>query len=223
MNLKKTALSFFFVVAIGIGLGFLIRVASSRAERAPMSNTKIDKADRPPRPTLRDALQAYSTKRPEESRKDRSSSIAPPSVYHPRDPKEWQGMLVDLTVMPPCVVSSDCGLAMACQGGKCGPCEIDAECARGEVCVLDHCVMEGKATCRSVKDCQEDELCILSGYDATPRSNQEMRSYCNPNTGGREEKPEDAAKESSMDGLVPAAEKPEVDIDELRKRLDDVK
>jgi hypothetical protein len=114
--------------------------------------------------------------------------------YHPRPAGEWQGMLVDLSLQPACDRADGCGLAMACIAGRCGPCRVDAECAAGEVCVLDHCVPGGAAACRSAADCPAGALCVLDGYSADPRGNAAMNAACQSRSGGasdeREPRPE---------------------------------
>jgi hypothetical protein len=32
--------------------------------------------------------------------------------------------------------------------------------------------------CRSAADCEGDALCVLSGYTAAPRGNEEMHAFC---------------------------------------------
>lgn len=104
----------------------------------------------------------------------------PASDFHPRDLNEWQGMKVDLTQQPPCMVSAHCGQAMACNlaTNLCGPCEADNDCSNDEACVLDHCVKSEKVTCRSRLDCTDGALCVLSGLSAGPRGNVDMTSSC---------------------------------------------
>ena len=111
--------------------------------------------------------------------------------WHPRDPAEWQGMLVDMDFVPPCESPAGCGLARACKAGKCVACERDSDCAPAEACALDHCVASELAGCRSRADCPRESVCVLSGYSATARGNQDMRSGClNPLSGaGRIESP----------------------------------
>lgn len=104
-------------------------------------------------------------------------ALGPPR-WHPRPDGEWQGMLVNLNVQPPCDGPGLCGLARACKNGRCGPCEFDAECAPGESCVLDHCVRSANVHCRRRADCGPRSTCVLSGYSAGVRGNQEMRAYC---------------------------------------------
>jgi hypothetical protein len=105
--------------------------------------------------------------------------------YYPRPAEEWQGMLVDLSVMPPCESSAGCGLARACVEGTCGPCVADSECAAGEGCVLDHCVRTELIECRRAAECAADALCILSGYTGgTARGNEDMRAHCLSSSGG---------------------------------------
>jgi hypothetical protein len=108
---------------------------------------------------------------------------APPPQYHPRDPAEWQGMLVNMAMRPTCENSALCGLATACIENRCGPCEADGDCGRGEVCVLDHCVKKDHVTCRRRADCQSDALCVLTGYSSDPRGNADMKALCQPNHG----------------------------------------
>ncbi len=99
-------------------------------------------------------------------------------VYHPRDKSEWQGMLVDVSSIPPCNGGTLCGLAQACIDDACRPCERDAQCENGEACVLDHCLLANLVECRKTKDCRSGEICVLSGYAPGPRGNEGMRSYC---------------------------------------------
>jgi hypothetical protein len=102
----------------------------------------------------------------------------------PRDPDEWQGMPVDLSVQASCETSSLCGLAAACVGGHCGPCVRDGECAEGEICVLDHCLLKDKVGCRSKRRCASGEFCVLSGFSHDPRGNRAMSAHClNPWSG----------------------------------------
>jgi hypothetical protein len=98
--------------------------------------------------------------------------------FHPRDPQEWQGMLINTDATPPCEASATCGLARACKGGRCVACGTDGDCAAGEVCVLDHCVVHALAGCRGRTDCAAGSLCILSGYSSEARGNEGMRSLC---------------------------------------------
>jgi hypothetical protein len=103
---------------------------------------------------------------------------APSSRFQPRDPEEWQGMLLDTDPPPPCEAADGCGLARACKGGKCVACELDSDCASGEGCVLDHCLRKEHITCRRRADCDRESLCILSGYTSKRRGNEDMRSFC---------------------------------------------
>jgi hypothetical protein len=104
--------------------------------------------------------------------------VGPAIAYAPRDPSEWQGMLVNTTFQALCDTSSRCGLAMACHAGRCGPCASDAECAAGEVCAMQHCVSAPLATCRGRADCPSGELCMLTGYADDARGNGGMHAYC---------------------------------------------
>jgi hypothetical protein len=98
--------------------------------------------------------------------------------YQPRDPEEWQGMLVDLNVSAECELSARCGWALACIGGHCLPCVTDQNCAIGEVCVLDHCLLQRNVTCRRRRDCDGGATCMLTGLSPDPRNNADMRSVC---------------------------------------------
>jgi hypothetical protein len=108
--------------------------------------------------------------------------MAPPQgepSYHPRDPAEWTGMLVDLRFQPPCENSENCGLARACVEGVCTACNIDRHCARNEVCIWDHCLVAANVSCRTTRDCRGDAAaCIFTGYSEDPRGNAEMKSVC---------------------------------------------
>ena len=102
---------------------------------------------------------------------------------YPRDSHEWQGMLVDVSIAIGCFKADQCGLALACREGVCGPCTADDQCSNGESCVLDHCVLSENVACTTYSDCG-DGLCVLNGYSATPRGNDDMEAYCRGNTGG---------------------------------------
>jgi hypothetical protein len=114
-----------------------------------------------------------------------SPGLAPAPVLHPRDEKEWQGMLVNTAAQALCDSSSRCGLGMACHQGQCGPCAADSECAAGESCVLDHCVPAAQVECHSRRDCSgEETLCVLTGYSPDPRGNAGMKARCQQARGG---------------------------------------
>ncbi len=114
-----------------------------------------------------------------------SPGLGPPPRVIPRAAGEWQGMLVDVTFPQVCSRSSQCGLALACKSnGFCGACASDSDCAAGEKCVLDRCLLASNVSCRTHADCPEGNLCILSGFTPGGRANRDMRSYCNPSWGG---------------------------------------
>jgi hypothetical protein len=87
-------------------------------------------------------------------------------------------MLVNVDAFPPCESSAGCGLGRACRQGKCEACVQDNDCAQGEACVLDHCVVRALAACRGRADCAAGQLCVLSGYSNQARGNEDMRAYC---------------------------------------------
>jgi hypothetical protein len=115
-----------------------------------------------------------------------SALEAPKETLVPRDPGEWQGMLVDLAMLQTeCDRSSQCGLAMACKKGRCAPCDRDDDCGHGEICAVQHCVLSANAECSSRKDCREPgSYCVLTGYTPNVRGNEDMHSKCMPNSGG---------------------------------------
>jgi len=105
--------------------------------------------------------------------------------FHQRPEDEWQGMLIDVAVRPPCETTSSCQLSLACVEGTCGPCGADADCAGGERCVLDHCLLRDNAGCVSSRDCPNSELCMIvsEGSNALRdiRGNLFLRSICTTN------------------------------------------
>ncbi len=104
-----------------------------------------------------------------------------------RAPGEWTGMRVDASIVTPCEEAAHCGLGLACKDGKCGACTLDSDCAVAERCVLDHCILASNVACVSVKSCAAGELCILTGYDNTPRGTRSTRSICISPHGGTEQ------------------------------------
>jgi hypothetical protein len=148
--------------------------------------------------------------------------------YHPRPPDEWQGMLVDMSQRQYCEASSFCGFALAClDDNACGPCQRDDQCASGEVCVLDHCVLAKNAGCRSRQDCAGDDpdaLCVLSGLTGgEARGNGDMTSYCQSSRGGvaQDEAAPDPRREARLaTAAAQSPEEPPVSAATLRERLD---
>lgn len=161
------------VAAGALWLGFRPRPASSPREALPREALR--------RPEHREPVHPPSLPR-QDSVLATAAVGAPLAVaerhFHPRDPQEWQGMLINTDAVPPCDASATCGLARACRAGKCVACGTDDECAAGEVCVLDHCVVSALASCRRRADCARGSLCILSGYSSAARGNEGMRSLC---------------------------------------------
>ena len=101
--------------------------------------------------------------------------------FYARDPEEWQGGLVPNSPkdMAECDSSERCGIALACIDGRCGACQVDANCATGERCVLDHCLLAANVGCVRRHDCRIEELCLLEDMDSPgPRGNLELRSKC---------------------------------------------
>jgi hypothetical protein len=146
----------------------------------------------------------------------------PRGEFHPRDPSEWQGMLVDMSVRASCEKSASCGLAAACIGGRCGPCESDSDCALREICVLDHCLMRDNVRCRRRRDCgSRDEYCLLTGFSSDPRGNGEMRAVCQSEHGGTwlggQEPPAPAPADSSVQVQEPVAERLLRELNEVKR------
>lgn len=111
-------------------------------------------------------------------------SVMPPPKFHPRPKDEWQGMLIDMNLRPMCERTEQCGLGLVCREEHCLPCLRDGECEPNESCVLDHCVRTEFVGCHSRRDCDDEELCVLTGYSADPRGNEKMKSKCLSPFGG---------------------------------------
>jgi hypothetical protein len=121
----------------------------------------------------------------------------PPPVarFKPRPEGEWDGMLVNLASQPPCLDGAVCGMARACIEGVCTACGSDHDCNPGEVCVLDHCLMSDRVSCRSTKECSNGAKCTLSGYSADLRGNADLSSRCvSPRSGSGVEAADNAAQ-----------------------------
>jgi len=139
--------------------------------------------------------------------------VEPAPTYFPRDPQEWQGMLVNLAIHPACAQSSDCGLARACRDQVCAPCRSDPECAPGESCVLDHCLITARVRCRTRRDCPGGEQCMLNEFSSDPRNNAEMESFCSGALKPRKQE----WKAPEVDDRAPVH--PSVQAEELLKQL----
>jgi hypothetical protein len=106
------------------------------------------------------------------------ADISQSDPYFPRPQNEWRGMRVRRNFRAACTLPDGCGQALACLDGFCGPCRESTNCADGEVCVLDHCVLEALADCASGSECPVGNLCVLSGYSPGRRGNQTLRAFC---------------------------------------------
>jgi hypothetical protein len=106
------------------------------------------------------------------------SAVTPEPAASSTRGGEWEGMPIDRSSAPYCEASERCGLARACVESVCTACGADRDCATGEACVLEHCVLTRLAECRSRADCPAGDLCILSGYSPDPRGNADMRASC---------------------------------------------
>ncbi|MFE8604389.1 hypothetical protein [Archangium violaceum] len=149
------------------------------------------------------------------ARQEQGPGALPPRTPHARDPQEWQGMQVDLSVRAMCGEANHCGLAASCMEGRCGPCGTDSDCSASEACVLDHCVPRENVACRTRHDCAGGQLCALSGYSSDPRGNGEMRAYCLDSSGGMP-RPAEPTRAAPAD---PSQPREPVVYDELMQRL----
>ena len=203
MNRTKLGLA---LAALGLLVGFILRVAGSAPREAAAGRADPDdrqmesRARHLPPPRLA----------PEATRQ-----VSAPT----RSQDQWQGMRVDADVQPPCGRSAHCGLARACIDGRCVACRRDGDCEAGEFCVLEHCVQEPATGCRTRQECRgPDELCILSGYSSDPRGNAELRSFCNPGSGGSEETALEVVASDPEDEGKPATVSPVQHLlDDLRR------
>src|SRR5215208_4690913 len=125
-------------VALIIVVGFGLRLGRGPIAAAPVVGPSASGASATPlspSPSLPSPASLAAAPEPG------AVAAEPPSTdYAPRPADEWQGMRVDLATQSLCDGAESCGLAMACpDGGRCGPCQADSQCASGEACVLDHC------------------------------------------------------------------------------------
>jgi hypothetical protein len=198
-----------FVLLTGLGLvvGVLLRRVTAEDVGVPSERATVGISEARSSVAARPRLPQAAV-----SRGDLRHGDTP--QYHPRDSAEWQGMLVDLSMQANCESSMQCGLAMACRSGRCGPCTRDSECGEGEGCVLDHCLLQAAIGCRSRSGCGAHELCVLSGYSADPRSNAELTSRCMTPDGGARERDSLTSRD-----VVPAERTP-VRADDLLRELE---
>lgn len=168
-------------------------ISRSEIAYAPPETQPAKAWTRPEPPTHADAqavVRAPST--------DLDRALGPPK-WQVRPAGEWDGMLVNLNVTPPCESPSGCGMARACKGGKCQPCVYDVECAPGETCVLDHCVKTENVSCRRRTECPEGSICLLSGYSNGVRGNENMKAYCVASASGEQRSPSRPAPKAVKD------------------------
>jgi hypothetical protein len=169
------------IVAIGslvaATLWLVFKSRHPTIERATLAYVPGERAarERSPAPA---ASEAATEKPPSPRPQTEVERALEPPRFHVRPEGEWQGMLVNLNVQPPCDGPGLCGMALACKNGRCGPCEFDAECGPGESCVLDHCLRSANVRCHRTADCGPQSTCILSGYSTGARGNADMRAYC---------------------------------------------
>lgn len=198
---RRHSISWLVPVVAGAVLGFGIydRLASSSSvdvttrDRRKASPASTRSHHRPPQ--LPSEEGASNLGRGRDERDPTRPGAGPAIAYAPREPAEWQGMLVNTTFQARCDTSSRCGLAMACHTDQCGPCSNDSECANGEACSMQHCVVASLAACRTRADCPAAELCMLTGYASDARGNLDMRAYCSgsPPAEARRQEEEEAA------------------------------
>ena len=215
-------------IVVGVAMGFLLRLASVDStdkrsvelapEPSPTPSQRLPEADR-----LSVAETPVVDNEPDSAARNPLQDM-PDEVWHPRDKDEWQGMLVNTAVEQYCEASNYCGLALACnEQNVCGACSRDSDCASGEACVLDHCVVQEKVACRTRHDCThlgEDALCLLSGLTGgDTRGNADMTSYCQLPVGGQEQVV-DAERIARREALLAGKQiHPEVTSDNLFERL----
>jgi hypothetical protein len=106
-----------------------------------------------------------------------------------------------------CEQSNQCGLALACQGGFCGACSSDADCADGEGCALQICLRLPYIGCRSNADCSgPTSHCISNGYTGGhPRANEATVTRCLAIGGGASTRFESFVWQRESASCVPGA------------------
>jgi hypothetical protein len=136
--------------------------------------------------------------------------------FAPRDPAEWQGMLVDVSRPALCGGAAACGLGLACIDHQCLPCSADDQCLGGEACVLDHCLPAAQVACRSHRDCPgAHDLCVLSGYSTDLRGTSATTATCLAPEGGREQSPASAPPDRPGSPAPPVPVRPGDLLDSL--------
>ena len=87
-----------------------------------------------------------------------------------------------------CEEAADCDYAYGCGSlpsyidsrGRCGVCGDVAQCASGEVCAHEFCVLEGRAECDLDEDCPGELRCTPQGVSNEGRGNEEAAVRCMP-------------------------------------------
>lgn len=188
-NRRRKAVLSVVSLSVGLVVGIVAYRSCGRSERDAASRSEASQATEDSRttgpsvgngqrrrraPTLETPPPVTAETRPRIGSRGRSDLRR-----HPRDPAEWQGMRMLVgSHTQRCEQAQDCSMPKGCIDGRCLPCERDDQCAREEVCVLDHCLLEDLAACRSRSDCDSGEWCVMSGYSKGRRFNSDTRSYC---------------------------------------------
>lgn len=216
-NTKASAWKLLGVGVLAAAASFLL-LKAGKADEPQHDVAQDGPAERKSRPSPR------RTSLPWQPEEPLGKSVDPASLestLHPRDTREWQGMLVDLSMQALCDGSTSCGLAMAClPSKKCGPCQRDRDCGNGERCALDHCVLAENVQCTSRSECASGELCVLSGYTPDPRGNAEMKASCLGAMGGKAQEEKDLEVEGPAAEPEPTPFEPDSMREDIQKLLE---
>lgn len=195
---KRASIALLVALVAGLG-GFLATSFGGSDDAEVKTSKRVEEPAQARPPAVSDVRQPRSTAAPQEKGAPREFHAQVAKVeYHERDPGEWKGMRLDISAKVQCETSDTCQLSTACVDEICGACDQDSDCAKGEACVLDRCLLEENADCRNRKDCPDEELCMIerTGSDALKdhRGNMFLESKC------------------SQDGVLPSKPQPQEEV-----------
>ena len=103
----------------------------------------------------------------------------------------------------PCITADDCGASNGCRSGRCAPCHDSRDCATGELCISESCILATNASCTSDDDCLDSVRCATTSPEGGFRGNLAQRSFCLPYSGTTPNSPEESEPSTNIQSNSP--------------------